>query len=126
MFPSSCTSPCTKWNRLRKDKCWDKFKHSLYPPEWLTPLDVPLVSSLLLLKRFYTSSKYFIFEFGDVFLAAFTSRDQSTNYKTCKHRYKLCHINQTGQSATWKKPVLNLKIMQIVGFEQKLTKFIEI
>ena len=49
----------------------------------MTSLDVPMVPSLLRLKRFYTSSKYFIVELGDVFLAAFTRRDQSTNYKTC-------------------------------------------
>ena len=49
----------------------------------MTSLDVPLVPSLLRLKRFYTFSKYFIVELGDEILAAFTSRDQSTD------KYKL-------------------------------------
>ena len=31
---------------------------------------------------------------------AVLTRATSKNYKTCKHMYKLCHINQTGQSTT--------------------------
>ena len=50
----------------------------------------------------------------------------SINYKTCKRRYKWFDIDQTDQSTTWKKPVSDLKVMQIVGFEQTSTKFIEI
>ena len=46
-------------------------------------LDVPMVSSLLHLERVHTFSKYFIVEFRDLFLAAFTSRDQNTD------KYKL-------------------------------------
>ena len=40
------------------------------------------------------------------------------NYETCKDRYKLCHINKWVKVQHEKKPVLNLKCMQIVGFEQ--------
>ena len=68
--------------------------------ETLRNIDVPLVSSLLTLKRFPSFSYYFIVEFGEVFPAAFTSRDQSTD-NVCR----------------W---------MQIAGFEQTSTKFIEI
>ena len=51
----------------------------------MTSLDVPLVSSLLhcllhcYIVIFYTFSKYFIVDFEDVFLAAFTSGDQRTD-----------------------------------------------
>ena len=48
------------------------------------------------------------------------------NYETCKQRYKLCNINETGQSTTWKETRIVLKCMQTVGFQQTSTKFIEI
>ena len=38
--------------------------------------------------------------------------------------YKLLHINQKGQSRTWKETVSKLKSMEILGFEQTSTKFI--
>ena len=50
----------------------------------------------------------------------------SKNYKTCKHRYKLCHINQTVKVQLEKKPVSNLKSIRTVGFEQTSAKFIDI
>ena len=30
VFASPCTSPCTKWNRLCKEKCLNKFKYSVF------------------------------------------------------------------------------------------------
>ena len=69
------------------------------------------------------------------------------NYKTCKHRHKVCHINQTGQTTTLKETCFEtylksksmdwflyhiglrherVKSMQIAGFEQTSTKFIKI
>ena len=70
---------------------------------------------------------------GKVLAAAFTCRDQSTevwiskNYETYKHRYKLCHINQTGQSTTWKETYIEFKkYIEIVCFEQTSTKYTEI
>ena len=57
----------------------------LYPPKGphshgdIKKHCVPLVSSLLTLTRFDTSSWYFIVEFGEVLPAAFTSREQSTD-----------------------------------------------
>ena len=51
----------------------------------------------------------------------------SKNYETCQRRYKLCQINQTGQSTTWKETCIEfIESMQIVGFEQTSAKFIEI
>ena len=47
------------------------------------------------------------------------------NYKTCKERCKLCNINQTGQTARWKKPASNLLNMQSPGFKQTCMKFID-
>ena len=47
--------------------------------ETLRNIDIPLVSSLLTLKRFHTFSQYFIVEFGKVFFAVYTSRDQNTD-----------------------------------------------
>ena len=125
----------SKWNRFWKNKCWNKFRcscihqNNLTDMETLRNIDIHLVSLLLTLKWFHSFSKYFIVEFGKCFwlyLATEIKVETSKNYKACKHGYKLCHINQTGQSTTWKKPVLNLKSMQIVSFEQTSTKFIEI
>ena len=49
--------------------------------ETLRNTDVPLVSSLLTLKRFHSIAtfSYFIVESAEVTLATFTSRDQSTD-----------------------------------------------
>ena len=72
----------------------------------LRNIDITLVSLLLTFKRFNTFSWYFILEFRKVLPAGFTSRDQSTDsqiYKTWKGRWKLCHINQTGQATLWKE-----------------------
>ena len=32
----------------------------------------------------------------------------SASYKICKYRYKLCHINKTGQSTTWTQICINI------------------
>ena len=51
---------CTKWNRLWKDRCWNKFTYNcihlndLNDLETLRNMNVPLVYSLLTLKRFHT------------------------------------------------------------------------
>ena len=85
MFTWFCTLQCTKWNRFWKDKCWHKFRYScihqnnLIDMEALRNIDIPLVSSLLPLKRFHIFSQYFLAEFEEVLLTAFTSRDQSTD-----------------------------------------------
>ena len=86
--------------------------------------------ALLSLTRFHTFSWYFIIEFGEVLPAALTSRDQtkvqtSKNYGTCKHRYKLCHINQTGQNTLWKE-TMEFKKLYRLGFYQTSMEFIEI
>ena len=117
MFTSSRTSPFTKWNRLWKDKCWNRFtygccinQNKLIDMETLRNIDVPLMSSLLTLKRFQNFSKYFIVDFGEVLPAAAEIKVKtSKNYKICKLRYKLSHINQTGQSMTWKETRIGLK-----------------
>ena len=88
MFTSSSTSSCTKWNRLWKDNYWNKFRYScicqnktwrhVTDMETLRNIDIPLVSSLLTLKRFHTFSWFFIVQFRKVLLSVFISRDQNT------------------------------------------------
>ena len=77
---SSYTLQCTKWNRLWKDKCWNKFtntcirQNDLNKIKILRNIDIPLVSSLLTLTKFHTFSQYFIVEFGEVLPAASTDK----------------------------------------------------
>ena len=55
------------------------YQNDLIDKETLRNIDIALVSLLLTLKGFDTSSLYFIEEFGEVLPAALTSRDQSTD-----------------------------------------------
>ena len=93
-------------------------------------IDVPVVSSLLTLKRFYTFSQYFIVEFGGVLPAAFTCRDQNRGKSKLRNMQaqviKQVKLIKQVKGQQEKKPVSNLKSMQIVGFEKTPTKFNEI
>ena len=128
MFALSCTSPCTKWNRLRKDKCSNKFTKSCIQPnkvdmEALRNIDVPLVPSMLTLIKFHTFS---FAEFGGMFQAAFSTEikvQKSKNYETCNHRYKLCHINHASQSAIWKETRIKFKKYSECSFWTNMYKF---
>ena len=56
-------------------------------------------------------------------------RSKGRGVKIMKHARagtKLCNINQTSQTTTWKKPVSNLNSIQSEGFEQISIKCIEI
>ena len=55
------------------------YQNDLIDKETLRNIDIALVSLLLTLKGFDTSSLYFIEGFGEVLPAALTSRDQSTD-----------------------------------------------
>ena len=59
-------------------------------------------------------------------LPAETKVQAGKNYETCTDWCKLCLINQTGQTKTWKETCMKLKCMHCVGFEQIFMKFSEI
>ena len=108
-----CCVPCNfrryqfSPHRVWKDKCWKKFSYSsihqndLMAMETLRNTDIPLVSSLLTLKKKFTPTS--LLNSGkccQLCLPADIKVQASKNYETLKCRYKLCHINQAGQSAT--------------------------
>ena len=70
----------------------------------LRNIDVTLVSLLLKYSTPFLSISFLNFRkccwLG---LSAEIKVQTSKNYKTCKGRCKLCHINQTGQTTTWKE-----------------------
>ena len=115
----SCASPCTKWNRLWKDKCWNKFRYNcishngLIDIETLRNIDFPLVSSFLTLKDSTPFLSISLLNLGECcrlhFSAAEIKVQTSKNYETSKHRYQLHHINQMVQSTTWKDACIKFK-----------------
>ena len=94
MFASSCTSPCTKWNRLWKDKCWNKSRYScihqnnLIDMETLRNIDVPLVSSLLTRKDSTPFFSISLLSLGKYFWLCLPAEMKA---KTSKY-YETCHI----------------------------------
>ena len=94
---------CSKSTMKTLEQDCDLFKvnkkrhqNDLFDMKTLRNIDITLVSLFLTLKRFHIFSKYFILEFREVLPAWITSRDQGNNYKICKDRSKLHHINQMG------------------------------
>ena len=83
MFALLCTLLCTKWNRLWKDKCWDKLTYNCI-------YQINLILCWL-------------------HLPAEIKVQTGENYRTCEHRNKLHLINQTGQSKTWIETCIEFK-----------------
>ena len=134
VFASSCSSPCIKWNRLWKDKCWNKFKYSCIHQNNLIDMERGIKkhwcsSSLLTLKRFHTFFSISLLNLGkccQLDLLAEIKVQTSKNYKTCKHITNYVILTKWVKVQHGKKSVPNLKSKQIVGFEQTSMKFIEI
>ena len=109
-------------NWLWKAKCLNRFKYNCTHQNDRIGMKtlrniggVSLPPSLL--KRFHTFSSTFIVEKIPHFLRKccwLLLREKeikvktSASYKICKYRYKLCHINKTGQSTTWTQICINI------------------
>ena len=91
----------------------------LYPPEWPHwhgEIKKHWRSSGVFIVNFEKVSHLFLafycFNLGSccqLHLSAEIKVQTSKNYESCKHRYKLCHINQTGQSKTWNETCIKFK-----------------
>ena len=92
-------------------------------------IDVALTYLLLTFKRFHAFSLYFIFEFGEVLPVEFAGVikvQTGKNNETYKYACKLCHINQTDQTTTWKETCIEFKMYAECRLWANITKFIEI
>ena len=55
-------------------------------------------------------------------LPAVSKVQTNRNYETCEHVYKLCNINQTGQSTTWKETRIEFKKYAEGRFRENIHK----
>ena len=124
MFPSLCASLCTKWNRLWKDECWNKFRYRCIHQN-------NLIKKLI--KKHWRSSGVFIANFEKIprlFLIFYCWIWLSVVDFIYQQRSKCRQVKATKHASTgtnyailtkWvkeqheRKPVSNLKSMQKWG-----------
>ena len=75
--------------------------------EILRNIDIPLVLSLLTLKRLFSWLN--LGNGCQLCWLAEIKLQTIKNYETCKHRYKLHHVNQKSQSTRWKETCIEFK-----------------
>ena len=118
MLASSCASLCTKWNWLWKDKCWNKFRYNCIHQNDLIDMETLETLTFLWFLHCYLWKNSTLFLINSLLnfrkccqlhLPAEIKVQTSKEYERCKHRYKLCHIKQTGPSTTWKETCIKFK-----------------